>query len=151
MMANEPLYEVSCLAPFFMAFFVAVKYHHLAALCAWFPWHWFVFGLLLQGVATYQGDVATFGTPSWWKVCDVWLALLNSLCFASFALFPFIGWSSWSYSTSVALLISLALALWYKHKATKALIEKKPEVFFSLHALWHWLLLFGSVVALLVM
>ena len=148
LMDSEPLYELSCLAPFFMAFIVAVRLHDLSVLCPWFPWHWFTFCLLLQGIATYQGDVATFGVASWWKVCDVWLALVNMVCFAAFAAFPVLGWSSWSCLSSLLLAVSLVLALWFKHKATQALINGKPELFFHLHALWHWLLLFGSVGAL---
>ena len=148
MLNHEYSYCLSCLSPLFMAFGVFLRINTLVATCSWFPWYLFVLTLTTQALVTYKGDVTTFGYASWWKMCDVWFALLHSICFAAFVVFPIIGLSTWSSLVSIPLSISLPLGLWYKSRATEALKMKQPEIFFPLHARWHWILLFGSLSSL---
>lgn len=148
MLSSEHSYRLSCFAPLFMAFGVSLRLNVLFITCPWFPWNLFVLTLMLQALVTYKGDVSTFGRASWWKVGDVWLALVHSLCFGALVIFPLVGWSTWSRLASVPLALSLPLALWYKWQATEALKRDDPASFFPLHAGWHWLLLMGSLSAL---
>lgn len=148
MLSNEHSYRLSCFSPLFMAFGVSLRLGTLCDACPWFPWHLFVLTLSLQALVTYKGDVSTFGRASWWKMCDVWLALLHSVCFGALVAFPLVGWSAWSPLASVPLALSLGLALWCKEKSTSALRRADSEAFFFLHAAWHWLLLAGSLSAL---
>ena len=88
MLNHEYSYCLSCLSPLFMAFGVFLRINTLVATCSWFPWYLFVLTLTTQALVTYKGDVTTFGYASWWKMCDVWFALLHSICFAAFVIFP---------------------------------------------------------------
>ena len=112
-----------------------------------FPWEAIGASVMVQGVLSYMGDVATWEEESVWKRADVFLASVNTCLQAVIIALSMAGYSTFPLSAMATLTAGLVLSLFARVQARQAVRRGDMRDFFVWHGWWHVLLPSGAIAA----
>lgn len=145
---SSTAYRASCLAIGVPAVLLWANAREFKATCPLLPWRAIAAGLALQALCSYQGDVATWGRSSAWKVADVWLAVPNTILYALLGILPLVGAADWPPVVSVVQLSCFVWAVACKSRSLAALRSRNRSEFMAQHAAWHWVISGGACISI---
>ena len=115
--------------------------------CAWFPFRAMGVAIALNGPVSYMSDVVKWGLPSVWQTLDVVLATANTLVQVAIAVMQASGLMAFPAAPAGLHALSICVALYCKHLASRALGARDRDSTLFWHAAWHYTLPAGALAA----
>ena len=137
-------YQISSFAYCIVGTATFVRPEPLLACAPHFPFCTMGFGIVVNGILSYMGDVYTWGVWSRWKAADIILATTNTLLQFLLVAMGICGYAAFPPEAPALLALSLAIALFCKARGTAAVARGDCARFLLYHSLWHYTLPLGA-------
>ena len=121
---------------------------HAVPCCADFPFRCMGVAITLNGFASFAADVIHIGHPQTiWKPIDVVLATGNTIVQMLIATLQLLGLTSFPPLAGSVFAASVCAALYCKRRSARAVAEQDCEGAILWHAMWHYSLPGGALLA----
>ena len=116
-----------------------------------FPWRCTGLAIVINGFASFMGDVETWGRPSAWKFADRVMATTNTVLQILVVVLGCSGYAKFPVESVACLGTGVGVGLFCKHRGSVAFERGDCEAFLRWHSAWHYVLPLGAILGQLVL